>query len=223
MEETLYKKLKMESFDKKVIFKSAKENDTAFDGIELEKYKNGKVDLAIAYVYTLDEMKDTVLALSKDSILEENGVVFLLYPKNKNKLNYEAIHRDSIHPHLKISKETGYMETTEYKFNRMLALDDNYTLLAVKHIPLSKDKKKTSSSAKVADYTDKIVEVETYLQAYPKQLEFYKTLTPGYQKDWARYIYSAKTEKTITKRQEEMVDILGQGFKTKQLFREGKK
>ena len=47
-------------------------------------------------------------------------------------------------------------------------------------------------------------------------------LAPGYQKDWARYVYSAQTQMTREKRQLEMVDILGKGYKTAQLYRQAK-
>lgn len=38
----------------------------------------------------------------------------------------------------------------------------------------------------------------------PKALAYYQSLTPGYQKDWARYVYSAKQEATKEKRRNEM-------------------
>ena len=50
-------------------------------------------------------------------------------------------------------------------------------------------------------------------------LAFYDGLTPGYQKDWARYIYSAKKEETQKVRLAEMRDLTRQGFKTKELYR----
>lgn len=52
---------------------------------------------------------------------------------------------------------------------------------------------------------------------------FYTNLATGYQRVWARYIYSAKQPATQEKRRLEMVDILSQGYKTKDLYRQGKK
>ncbi|ENU1621141.1 YdeI/OmpD-associated family protein, partial [Listeria monocytogenes] len=52
---------------------------------------------------------------------------------------------------------------------------------------------------------------------------FYNNLATGYQRVWARYIYSAKQPATQEKRRLEMVDILSQGYKTKDLYRQGKK
>lgn len=53
-------------------------------------------------------------------------------------------------------------------------------------------------------------------------LAFYDSLTQGYQKDWARYIYSAKKEETQRARLAEMRDLTRQGFKTKELYRKAK-
>ena len=50
-------------------------------------------------------------------------------------------------------------------------------------------------------------------------MAFYDALSPGYQKDWARYVYSAKTSATREKRLREMAEILQTGCKTKNLYR----
>ena len=50
--------------------------------------------------------------------------------------------------------------------------------------------------------------------------KLYAELTPGYQRDWARYIYSAKQAATQEKRRTEMLDILGKGHKTKNLYQQ---
>ncbi len=55
------------------------------------------------------------------------------------------------------------------------------------------------------------------------ELKFFKELTPGYQRDWARYIFSAKQQSTQEKRKAQMVDILSQGYKSVDLFRQKKK
>lgn len=75
----------------------------------------------------------------------------------------------------------------------------------------------------VDGYIEMIPQLKEYLSTIPKLLSFYETLTPGYQKDWARYVYSAKRKNTQQKRLDEMKDILSQGFKTKELFRQAQK
>lgn len=66
-------------------------------------------------------------------------------------------------------------------------------------------------------------DIEKILAKYPNELKFYQELTPGYRKDWARYIYSVKQQKTREKREAQMVDILSQGYKSVDLFRQNKK
>ncbi len=75
----------------------------------------------------------------------------------------------------------------------------------------------------VADYADRIKDVEALLANHPNELKFYQSLTPGYQKDWARNLFSVKQEKTREKRLEKMIEILSQGYKTIELFRKKKK
>lgn len=220
MDHQLRKKLKLDSFEKIGLVRSAKEEATAFLGYDFPDYKSTQLDLAVAYVYNLEEMRDVIFYLIENQILEEMGIVYLVYPKNKNKLGHPPIHRDAIFPHLNVDEETGYIKDTSYKFNRMVALDDNYTVVAVKFQPKSKTKKLSSVSGRAKDYEDRVVDIENYLREFPEQAVFYDSLTPGYKKDWARYVYSARTEKTIEKRLLEMVDILGKGYKTKQLYRE---
>lgn len=43
-------------------------------------------------------------------------------------------------------------------------------------------------------------------------LKIYNELTFGYQKDWARYVYSAKKTETREKRLAEMETVLAEGF-----------
>ena len=65
-------------------------------------------------------------------------------------------------------------------------------------------------------------DVEALLANHPNELKFYQSLTPGYQKDWARNLF-CKTRKTREKRLEKMIEILSQGYKTIELFRKKKK
>ncbi len=223
MDAQLIKKLRLNQFDNIQIIIPAKEEKTAFQGYSFPTSNKEKLDLAIAFVYTLEEMKEVILKLSEKQSITENGQVYLLYPKNKNKLGHPPIHRDSIFPFLEVDEEDGYVKNTEYKFNRMVALDENYTLIGTKYVSKKNVQPSNRPSASVNDYVDHVKDIAEFLKDYPAEYDFYQKLTPGYQKDWARYVYSAKTESTITKRLNEMVEILKQGYKTKQLYRQGKK
>jgi uncharacterized protein YdeI (YjbR/CyaY-like superfamily) len=73
----------------------------------------------------------------------------------------------------------------------------------------------------VDDYIALIPNIELDLMDPPVLLAFYQSLSEGYRKDWARYVYSAKQEVTKEKRREEMKMILGAGYKSRDLYRRG--
>lgn len=118
--------------------------------------------------------------------------------------------------------EDGYVENSELKFSRMVSLDDVFTVVGLKR-DKQKVKKPSAASQSVADYEDNVKDIKRLLADYPNELIFYQNLTPGYQKDWARYIFSAKQQKTRDKRQAQMVDILSLGYKSIDLYRQNKK
>ncbi len=101
-------------------------------------------------------------------------------------------------------------------------MNEDFTVVGIKR-EKKKIKKTTVASQSVGDYEENVKDVEALLADYPNSLKFYQSLTPGYQKDWARYIFSAKQQKTRENRQQQMVDILSQGFKTMDLYRQKKK
>lgn len=215
MSEQLFKKLKLEKFQEISMLKPAKEA-SPFDLFTNQLFP---ADLVLAYVYSLEEMKEIILDVYKNKKIRMDGQLFILYPKNKNKLGHEPIGRDSIFPFLKVDKATGYVEDMTIKFNRMNALDSNYTLLGLKYTSQIEERSKTAASQKSADYQDKISLVVDFLSRYPSEKDFFIGLTLGYQRGWARYIYSAKSVITQEKRQKEMVHILKLGFKSRELYR----
>lgn len=151
------------------------------------------------------------------------GYLFAAYPKKGNKVYPTYIHRDDLFPGLG-SDEEGYIGTSTIKFARMVGLDDVFTVVGFKEDAKGKNKSKGSPSAKssqrVDDYIGFIPNVEQDSEDTPELLSFYRSLTPGYRKDWARYVYSAKQEETVAKRREEMKMILRAGYKTRELYRQ---
>ena len=218
MSETLIKKLKMDKFEQISLLRDAKEF-SPFAGFSTIQ---GPADLVIAYVYSLEEMKELIESQFQAKQLTVGGQLFFLYPKMTNKLGHTPIGRDDIFPFLKVD-ENGYVPGTKMKFNRMLALDQNYTLLGLKLTDKIEVPSANKPSQKVADYVSHIPNIKAYLQAHPDQLAFFEELTPGYQRGWARYIYSAKTSITQEKRQAEMIAILKAGFKSKELYQASQK
>lgn len=216
---------------------------TIIDKLKLNKYNNMAVinqpndydvfteqattlskdhDAIFIFVETIDEMaKHTQFILNNEQLLLEKGYLFFAYPKKGNTRYNTFIHRDEMFPALKVG-EDGYVDKSDMKFARMVSMDDVFTVVGLKH-EKKKAKKTSAASQCVADYAENIKDVEALLADYPNELTFYQSLTPGYQKDWARHLFSAKQQKTREKRLQQMVEILSQGYKTIDLFRRKKK
>lgn len=186
-----------------------------------QKVLTGDHDAIFIFVETLDDMvRHTSDILNKQSLIE-NGYLFFAYPKKGNKRYHTFVHRDEIFPAMNVNKD-GYVVNSDLKFSRMVSMDDVFTVVGLK-----REKKKTlkSSAASqcVADYEDNVKDVEQLLAEHPNELKLYQALTPGYRRDWARYIFSAKQQNTREKRQAQMVEILYQGYKSIDLYRLQKK
>jgi hypothetical protein len=178
-------------------------------------------DAIFIFVKTMDEMvTHTQFILNHEKLLLEKGYLFFAYPKKGNTRYETFVHRDEIFPAMKVG-EDGYVGNSDIKFARMVSMDDIFTVVGLK-LEKKKIKKTAAASQCVADYEDKVKDVKALLADHPSELTFYKSLKPGYQKDWARYIFSAKQQQTRDKRQQQMVDILSQGYKTMDLFRQKK-
>jgi hypothetical protein len=179
-------------------------------------------DAVFIFVETLHEMVEhTNFIIKNEDLLLEKGYVFFAYPKKGNARYSTFIHRDEMFPALNVGDD-GYVGESEIKFARMVSMDDVFTVVGLKR-EKKKAKKTPAASQCVADYADRIQDVEALLANHPTELKFYQSLTPGYQKDWARNLFSVKQEKTRDKRLEKMIEILSQGYKTIELFRKKKK
>lgn len=223
----------------KGIFSNTKEYMmTIIDKLNLTKYKNmtvlnqpsdyelfngfgteltGDHDAIFIFVETIDEMVSHTHRIIKEQRLLEQGYLFFAYPKKGNKRYETFVHRDEIFPAMKVG-EDGYVGDSDVKFARMVAMDEVFTVVGLKR-EKKKAKKSTAASQCVADYVDQVKDIEKLLTDHPNELKFYLELTPGYQVDWARYIFSAKQQKTRDKRQAQMVDVLSQGYKSYDLYR----
>ncbi|MNW47935.1 hypothetical protein D3C74_252820 [compost metagenome] len=158
------------------------------------------------------------LIIEKQAI-NDNGYVFFAYPKKNNPRYKEYIERDSLFSNIPVD-EDGYAYNSSLKFSRMVSLDEVFTVVGLKsQVKKSKQAASTKSSQRVDDYIVKIPDIKSYLESTPSLLERYNDLTPGYQKDWARYVYSAKRSETQEKRLLEMKDILAEGYKSIELYR----
>ncbi|MGX7198149.1 YdeI/OmpD-associated family protein [Enterococcus olivae] len=185
-----------------------------FSGFNIsEQQPTEPVATIILFVKDLEEMKEEIQKIITAELLEMNGRLLVCYPKKGNKKWSTFIHRDEIFPALQVDQD-GFIAGTDYKFNQMVKLDDTYTILGIKR---TVQKKSVKPSQSVADYIQFLPTLEKRLAAEPKAQKFFQHLTPGYQRNWARYVYSAKREATQDKRFHEMVQLLNQGIKSKDL------
>lgn len=75
----------------------------------------------------------------------------------------------------------------------------------------------------LAEYEVDIPRVSARLVDQPAIQAFFDGLTPGYQREWARYVYGAVAEATQQKHFEEMCQILTAGYKSKRGYSQAKK
>ncbi|WP_191566579.1 YdeI/OmpD-associated family protein [Metabacillus idriensis] len=178
-------------------------------------------DLIFAFVLDMASLKELVNKVIEKNYLNKNGYIFLAYPKKGNKVYPTFIHRDDLLDGLE-AVENGYVGSSNIKFARMVGLDDVFTVVGLKEDSQGKNQSSAKASQCVDDYIEFISEVEKDLQDAPDLLAFYQSLTPGYRKDWARFVYSAKQDATKAKRRDEMKMILGEGYKSRDLYRREK-
>ena len=174
-----------------------------------------------AFTFSLAEMAQVIEQTVSTNRLADQGLLFMIYPKKGNKRFDSWIGRDDIFPFLHVSEETGYVGDTALKFNSMSSFNDHLTLVGLRHLS-GKPVKNAGVSQRVADYAGQVPDLRAYLADKPAILAIFDTLAPGYQKDWARHVYSAQTQVTREKRLLDMVEILGEGYKTYQLYRQAK-
>ncbi|WP_256759434.1 YdeI/OmpD-associated family protein [Cohnella sp. WQ 127256] len=180
--------------------------------------KEQAYDLIFAFVLDMKSLKELVDQVIELGRLHTNGYLFAAYPKMGNKVYPTYIHRDDLLAGIG-SDEDGYVGTSNIKFARMVGLDDVFTVVGLKEDAKGKGQSSSQSSQRVDDYISLIPSVEKDLKDAPDLLALYQSLTPGYRKDWARYVYSAKQEETRAKRREEMKMILQAGYKSRELYR----
>ncbi|MBS4201052.1 YdeI/OmpD-associated family protein [Bacillus sp. FJAT-49732] len=219
MTKTIVEKLNLNKYGKVAVLNVPEGTDYLS---ELAHYdtdlKNSKYDLIFAFVLDMESFKGLIFEVIEKNFLNKNGYIFLAYPKKGNKVYPTFIHRDEIFSSIGVD-DNGYVGTSNIKFARMVGLDDVFTVVGLKEDGKSKNKTSTKASQCVDDYIEMIPAVEKELQDTPDLLAFYQSLTPGYQKDWARHVYSAKQEATRNKRREEMKTILAAGYKSRDLYR----
>lgn len=219
MEKTIVEKLNLQKY-KSVAILNLPDGADYFKQLSNYNTKikdNEKYDLIFIFALDINAMKEIVFEVIEKNLLLPKGYLFIAYPKKGNTVYDTFIHRDEIFPSIGVDEE-GYVGDSTIKFARMVGLDEVFTVVGLKEDAKGKGATSTKVSQCVDDYIDRIPQIEKDLEDVPDLLAFYKSLTPGYQKDWARYVYSAKQEATKAKRREEMKQILSEGYKSRDLY-----
>lgn len=220
MSKTIVEKLNLRKYDQVAVLNKPEGTDYLAELTGYDTSLERAYDLIFAFVLDMASLKELVDHVIEHQHLKSNGYLFAAYPKKGNKVYPTFIHRDDLLAGLG-SDENGYVGTSNIKFARMVGLDDVFTVVGLKEDAKGKDKLSTKPSQSVDDYISFIPQVERDLADAPALLTNYQSLTQGYRKDWARYIYSAKQEATRAKRREEMKMILQAGYKSRELYRQG--
>ena len=183
--------------------------------------KDVQYDMIFAFVLDMESLQALVKRIIDQDYLLEGGYLYVAYPKKGNKVYPTYIHRDELFEGVG-ADEDGYVGTSSIKFNRMVGMNEVFTVVGFKNEKKKAAKASSKPSQCVDDYIPFVPKIEDDLREVPKELAFFQSLTPGYQRDWARYVYSAVQEGTRAKRRAEMIAVLAEGYKTMDLYRRRK-
>jgi hypothetical protein len=218
MAKTIVEKLNLHKYEKVAVLDLPEGANYLSQLSGFDTALNGKpYDLIFSFVLDMDSLKERVSNIIESNALSPNGYLFLAYPKKGNKVYPTFVHRDELLAGLGAG-EDGFIGTSDIKFARMVALDEVFTVVGLKEDSKSRKKVPTAASQCVDDYIEMVSDIENDLRQKPELLAFYQSLTPGYRKNWARYVYSAKQDATKEKRRKEMKLILGAGYKSRDLY-----
>jgi hypothetical protein len=216
-------KLNFKKYPNKLILNKPSDCEE-FQDIEYDtEVKLKSYDLIFIFVFNLEEMSTAIHHVVEKQILNDNGYLFFAYPKKNNRKYKEYIERDSIIPYVNMDDE-GYIPDSTLKFARMVSFNDVFTIVGLKaESKKSKNSTSSKSSQCVDDYIAHVEDIKQYLGHNETLLKVYNNLTVGYQKDWARYVFSAKRKETQEKRLLEMETVIGEGYKSIDLYRRNAK
>lgn len=219
-QKTVSEKLNLGKYPTKLIL-NIPEGIEDFNGLDYDvEMKKDQYDLIFAFVFTIEEYEQHMKQVVDKNLLKENGYLYFAYPKKGNKKYDQYIERDVIYTE-KYYNEERYIHGSRLKFARMASFNDVFTVIGIKADSEKKKKTTTTKASQcVDDYIDHIEDLKKHFAENEAILKIYIELTPGYQKDWARYVYSAKRQATQEKRLGEMETVLAAGYKTMDLYRQ---
>lgn len=223
MSKTIVEKLNLHKYSKVAVLHTpeGEESLAMLKDADRELKQNERYDMIFAFILDMKSLQELVKKVIDQNYLLDGGHLYVAYPKKGNKVYPTYIHRDALFDGVG-ADDDGYIGTSDIKFNRMVGMNEVFTVVGFK----KESRKAASASSKpsqcVDDYISFVPQIEEALRNAPKELAFYQSLTPGYRKDWARYVYSAVQEDTRAKRQAEMIAVLAEGYKSIDLYRRRK-
>ncbi|WP_461218724.1 YdeI/OmpD-associated family protein [Lapidilactobacillus salsurivasis] len=205
-------KLKFDHYPQRYIANPPAELQPTLAPWQTQTTPTANTDLRLIFVYDLTAMKAAIDQVAQDHQLSAAGYLYLAYPKLASK-KYSGIHRDDLFPFLHVDDTTGEVGQTGLKFSRMVSFDGDFTVVGLKWLK-SAPRSRDSADQRVATYQDQVANLQTRLTASDPQVgQLFAALTPGYQRDWTRYVYSPKTTATQDKHFALCQDALRQGFR----------
>lgn len=220
MNPIICQKLRIENFVRKAIIDCPADID-AFEGIAHDtQLRAGSYDFILYFVFTLDQFRDRIMDIIAHNRLNPDGMVYFTYPKKGNRKYEQYIGRDDFFTIIDMNAE-GYVAGSRVKFNKMVALDDTFTVIGLKHTVRSRSDARPPRC--VTAFADRLPDIEAKLTSYPDAYDFFQSLTPGYRRGWAQYVYGVRSEAIQEKHFLEMVRILRAGHKSINLYRRARK
>lgn len=70
----------------------------------------------------------------------------------------------------------------------------------------------------LSDFEPMIPDLAAMLSDTPEVQAQFNALTPGYQREWARFVFGAKAQATKDRHFEQMVTVLQAGYKSKRAY-----
>ncbi len=75
----------------------------------------------------------------------------------------------------------------------------------------------------LSEYEVDIPKVTALLAAQPEMQAFFTALTPGYQREWARFIFGVANDATKQNHIAKMLEVFAAGYKSKRAYDSRKK
>lgn len=163
-----------------------------------------KTDILLDTIY---ELADAEVAINKFKKLDDDAVLYLIYPKLSTKNYSSTIHRDEL---------TDKLVTNGLQPFKLISINEDFSCMGANK---NLNKKTAKPSQCVDDYIDKIPSLAEELSQNQEALAIFNNLTFGYQKGWARYVYSVKREETKNKRLATTIDALLKNCKSIDMYK----